>query len=541
MCFDLLVSGGLIVDGTGGPGFRADIGIRNGRIVALGHLRGTLAMRHLDARGRVVAPGFIDPMGTSDWTLLADGRAASKITQGITLMVAGERFSAAPLSEERRREQQPQLDRLGVTADWTSLSDFFARLEASPPALNFATFVAAGSLRDAVMPREDRIASPSELAAMKCLAAAAMEDGALGVASALMYVPHRYAPTEELIELAAVAASYGGIYATHQRSEGDDIDASLNEVFRIAAEAGVPAHIFHLKTTWGRNTGRMRQVAQHIETARKQGLAITADVYPYTAACGNLRALLPPWTRKGGLEATLMRLRDPSTRAQIVADLGSPGSGWDNEYREAGPDRIAIAETFEPSLAPAVGRCLSDLARGRNQDSRETMLDLLLEDQGRTRIISFTMDEEDVAFALRQPWTAFSTDSEHRATDGPLATGRPHPRAFGTFARILGHYVREESLLSLGEAVRKATSLPASILGLLDRGIVREGYQADLVVFEPDKVIDRATYEDPLRYSAGIDYVIVGGQAVVDQGEITASRPGRIVRGSGYRRQGESH
>ncbi len=540
MLFDLLVTGGSILDGTGTPGFRADIGIRNGRIAALGRLLGMPAIRHLEASGLVVAPGFIDLLGTSDWTLLADGRAASKITQGITLMVAGERFSAAPLSEERRRDQQPEMARLGVAANWTSLSDFFACLDASSLALNFATFVAAGSLRDTVMPREDRPASASELAAMKGLAAAAMEDGALGVASALMYVPHRYATTEELVELAGVAARYGGIYATHQRSEGNNIDASLDEVFRIAAEAGVPAHIFHLKTTYARNAGRMREVAQRIEAARERGLAITADVYPYTAACGNLRALLPPWAREGGLDATLARLRDSSTREQIVADLGGSCTGWDNEYLGAGPEGIAIAETFEPSLASAVGRRLSDLARARHQDSRETLIDLLLDDQGRTRIISCIMDAEDVAFALRQPWTAFSTDSEHRAIDGPLATGRPHPRAFGAFPRVLGRYVREDSLLSLEEAVRKATALPASILGLRDRGLVREGFHADLVLFDPDKVIDHATYEEPYQYATGIDYVIVGGQVVVDQGRITTARPGRVVRGSGYRGQGES-
>jgi dihydroorotase/N-acyl-D-amino-acid deacylase len=539
--FDLLLTGGSILDGTGTPGFRADIGIRNGRIAALGDLFGMPAIRHLEASGVLVAPGFIDLLGTSDWTLLADSRAASKITQGITLMVAGERFSAAPLSEERRRDQQPQMDRLGVAADWTSLSSFFACLGASPPALNFATFVATGSLRDAVMPREDRPASASELAAMRGLAAEAMEDGALGVASALMYVPHRYATTDELVELASVAGRYGGIYATHQRSEGDDIEASLDEVFRVAAEAGVPAHIFHLKTTYARNAGRMREVAQRIEAARERGLAITADVYPYTAACGNLRALLPPWAREGGREATLARLRDSSAREQIVADLGTPGTGWDNEYLGAGPDRITIAETFDPSLAPAVGQRLSDLARARLEDSRETLLDLLLQDLGRTRILSCIMDADDVAFALQQPWTAFSTDSEHRAVDGPLATGRPHPRAYGAFPRVLGRCVREDSLFSLEEAVRKATALPASILGLRERGLVREGFHADLVAFEPDKIIDRATYEEPHQYAAGIEYVIVGGQLVVDRGRITAARPGRVVRGSGYRGQGESH
>lgn len=541
MAFDLLVTGASVLDGTGRAGFRADVGIEAGRIAALGSLAGMPATQKLEADGRLLAPGFIDLLGTSDWTLLADARAASKITQGITLMVAGERFSAAPMSAERRREEQPRMDRFGVVPEWTSLEDFFARLEASPPALNFATFVATGSLRDVVMAREDRPASESELAAMKELAAAAMEDGAMGVASALSYVPHRYATIDELVALASVAASYGGIYATHQRSEGDDIEASLDEVFRIAAQASVPAHIFHLKTAHARNAGRMREVAGRIEAARARGLAITADVYPYEAACGNLRALLPPWVREGGLEATLARLRDPSLGERIVAELGTPGTRWDNEYLGAGPDGITIAETFSDSLAHAVGWRLSDLAARDGRDPRETLLDLLLEDQGRTRIVSAIMDAADVALAVRQPWTAFSTDSEHRAIDGPLATGRPHPRAFGAFPRVLGRYARDTSMLSLEEAVRKSTALPASILGLRDRGVIREGFHADLVVFDSDTVIDRATYEEPCQYSAGIDYVIVGGQVVVDQGRITAARPGRVVRGPGYSGQGESH
>ncbi len=539
MGFDLLVTGGVVVDGTGSPGFPADVGIRDGRIAAVGRLGAASAQRRLEANGRVVAPGFIDLMGTSDWTLLADRRAASKISQGITLMVAGERFSAAPQSEERRRELQPEMARLSVAPDWTSLADFFARLEASPPAVNFATFVAAGSLRDAVMAREDRRASASELAAMERLAGAAMEDGALGVASALIYVPHRYAPTEELVALARVAGSYGGIYATHQRSEGDEIDASLDEVFEIAAEARVPAHIFHLKTTFQRNAGRMSAVTKRIDAARQRGLVITADVYPYTAACGNLRALLPPWAREGGLDATLARLRDASTRERIMTELAALGAGWDNEYLGAGAERIAIAETSAPSLAPLLGRSLSDIAHERNQDPRASLLDLLLEDEGRTRMLCCIMDERDVALALQQPWTAFCTDSEQRAVDGPLATGRPHPRAFGAFPRVLGRYVRESSLLSLETAVHKATSLPARILGLRERGHVHEGFHADLVVFDPEKVIDRASYEAPYQYSAGIDYVVVNGQVVVDQGRITTARPGRVIRGAGCRGQGE--
>ncbi|HXB55642.1 MAG TPA: D-aminoacylase [Vicinamibacteria bacterium] len=533
--FDLIIESGRIVDGSGNPWYRADVGVRGGRIVAIGRLKGATALRRIDALERVVAPGFIDLMGSSDWQLLVDPRAASKVTQGITLSVAGEGTSVAP-ANERTVEDRASMKRFGVKPDWRSLADFFRRLEANPPAIHFATFVGAGGLRDLVIGRENRPATPAELAEMQLLADEAMRDGALGVSTSLMYVPHRFASTEEIVALAKVAARYGGIYATHQRSEGDGINASLDEVFRIAREAKIPTHIYHLKTMYRQNWGRMPNVLRRIEAARGEGLDVTASVYPYVAAGAGLFDLLPLWAREGSLDAVLTRLRDPSARERIKKDLTVSTLEWENEYYGAGgAEGFLISDVINPSLKPFVGKRLAEVARERGQDPVDALMDLVVEDKGGTGFVSFIMDEPDVRLALKQRWAAFCNDSPIQATDGPLSQGKPHPRAYGSFPRILGRYVREEKLMALEEAIRKATSLAAQILGVRDRGLVREGFWADLVVFDPDKIADRATFEQPHQYSAGIDFVMVDGELVLDDGRMTNARPGKVIRGPGYR------
>jgi N-acyl-D-amino-acid deacylase len=533
--YDLLIINARVVDGTGNPWFWADLGVRADRIARIGRLGDAQARRRIDAGGRVVAPGFIDMMGTSDWQLLVDPRGASKVTQGITSSIAGEGSSIAPINEQLLSRERRTYTRYGLEPDWRTLADFFRRLEKTPPAINFGTFVGAGGLRELVIGRDNHPATPSELAQMERLTAEAMRDGALGVSTSLMYAPDRFASTEEIIALAKVAAGYGGIYATHQRSEGDGISSSLDEVFRIAREAKIPTHIFHMKTMYRQNWGGMPRVIQRVEAARREGLDVTADVYPYVAASADMDALLPLWAREGSTEDMLARLRDPSARERIKRDLAVSTVEWENEYYGAGgAEGFLIADVTNPSLKPLVGKRLSEIARDRGVDPVKALLDIVLEDRGTTRFVSFIMDEKDVALALAQPWAAFCTDSEHHAVDGPLSEGKPHPRAYGAFPRIFARYVREQGLIRLEDAVRRASALPAQILGLRDRGLLREGFRADLVVLDPATITDRATFEEPHQYATGIDYVVVNGQVVVDEGRITPARPGEVLRGPGF-------
>ena len=532
--FDVLIVGGRIMDGSGNTSYHADIGIRNKRIIKIGRLGMATAKQKINADGQVIAPGFIDLMGQSDWLLLVDSRAASHLTQGITLEVSGEGESVAPTNSRLLREQEPFFAKYGIKPNWTMLEDFFRELEKHPPAINFATFVGAGTLRKLVIGDDNRPATPGQLKQMEDLAAAAMEQGAFGISTALMYAPGRFASTVELIALAKVVARYNGVYVTHQRSEGDGIDSSLDEIFRIAREANIPAHIFHLKTMYRQNFGKMPVVIRRIEAARREGLDITADVYPYVAASASLDALLPLWARDGGREPMLQRLRDPVQRARIKKDLKVSTTEWENEYYGAGGAAgFVITDVTNPGMKSLVGRRLSEIAQEQKKDPVDVIMDLILEDAAPPEFVSFIMEESDVRLALQQSWAAFCTDSPIRALDGPLFEGSPHPRAYGAFTRVLGHYVREEHLLTLEDAIRKATSLPAQLLGLQDRGLIREGLYADLVIFDPEKVIDRSTFERPHQYSAGISYVLVNGEIVVDHGQISSARPGMVLKGSG--------
>lgn len=536
--YDLIIAGGRVVDGTGAPWVRADVGVRGDRVVAVGDLANEPAATRIDASDLIVAPGFIDMLGQSEFNVLVDNRAASKVTQGVTTEVTGEGGSIAPVNDAMIAARAPTYDHFGITADWRTLDEYFTRLETlTRPAINIATFVGAGGVRQYVIGNENRPPTPDELERMKALVGEAMEDGALGLSSSLQYMPDRFASTEELVELAKVAASYGGIYITHQRSEGNAIVESLDEVFTIAEQANIPAEVWHLKTAYRANWGRMPDVLQRLEAARARGLDVSANQYPYAAASNSLDACLPLWVREGGVEPMLARLQDPEQRARIRAEMDDPNvTTWENQYYgSGGGDGILVTAVLNEELRQYEGLTVTEIATRMGVDPRDAIMDLVVADRGETSCITFIMDEDDVRTALRHPLVSIDTDSSARAEDGPLAESKSHPRAWGTFARILGKYVRDERLMSLEEAIRKMTSRPAARVGLLDRGIVRPGFAADLTLFDPVAIRDVSTFEDPNRYSEGVRFVIVNGRVVLENGRFTDERPGRALRGPGYR------
>ncbi len=536
--YDVVISGGRIVDGTGAPWFLGDVAINGDRVAAIGRLSNVSARKSIDARGLVVAPGFIDMLGQSEFAVLVDGRAASKITQGITTEVTGEGGSIAPVNDRMRANRAANYSHFGVEQDFRTLGEYFDRIETrSRVALNIATFVGAGGVRDYVIGRENRKATAAELEEMKKLVRQAMEDGALGLSSSLQYVPDRFASTEELVELAKVAASYGGVYLTHQRSESGRIFESLDEIETIAERAGIPAEVWHLKTAYRANWGKMPQVLERIEAARARGLDLSANQYPYDRASNDLDACLPLWVREGGDGAMVERLKDPALRERIKKEMEDPSpADWENQwYGSGGAAGVMVSSVLDESLRKWEGKNLEQIGREMGKDPRDALMDLVIADRGETLCIISIMNEEDVRTALRHPLVSIDTDSEARAEDGPLSQSKSHPRAWGTFPRILGKYVREEKLLTLEEAIRKMTSRSAARVGLSDRGILRPGMAADVTVFDPETIRDVSTFEDPNHYSVGVRYVLVNGVAVVDDGKITAERPGRVLRGPGYR------
>jgi N-acyl-D-amino-acid deacylase len=536
--FDIIISGGRIVDGTGAPWFYADLGVVGDRITAVGDLRNRQARTRIDAAGLVVAPGFIDMLGQSEFNVLVDGRAASKILQGVTTEITGEGSSIAPVNDRMILEGKPGWDHFKLVQDFRTLAGYFTRIETrSPVAINIGTFVGAGGVRDYVIGRENRRATATDLDQMKKLVAQAMEEGALGLSSSLQYVPDRFLTTDEIIELAKVARSYGGIYLTHLRSESGQIFDALDETFQIAERAGIPAEIWHLKTAYKANWGKMPEVLRRIEEGRARGLDITANQYPYTRASNNLDACLPLWIREGNSDAMLARLKDPALRERIKKEMEDPNvTGWENQwYGSGGGDGVMVSSVLNQELRKYEGMTLAQIGSAMGKDPRDALMDLVIADKGQTACIISIMNEEDVRTALRHPLVSIDTDSGAKAEDGPLSESRSHPRAWGTFARILGRYVREEKLLTLEEAVRKMTSRAAARVGLQDRGILRPNMAADITVFDPATIRDISTFEDPNRYSVGVKYVLVNGHAVVSNGRITSERPGRPLRGPGFR------
>ena len=534
--FDVVITNGHIIDGTGSPWYSAEIGIRAGRIAAIGNLHDAARKQTIDARGQVVAPGFIDMLGQSEMTMLVNPRLPSKIFQGITTEVTGEGNSAAPLNDAMIAADRAGYEHLRITPDWTSFHDYFARLERPGMGINLASYVGATSVRRMVLGDADVQPTPDQLAQMRTLVDRAMQDGAAGVSTSLQYAPAPYAKTDELIALASEAAKFGGIYATHMRSEGDAEPAAIDEAIRIGREARIPVEIWHLKAAGKSNWGKMPQIVAQIENARASGVDISADTYAYPAWFNTFSAFIPPWAHDGGDAKLIERLQDPSARARIRKDMLSSDASWDNEWQEIpGPEAILIAVVQNPELLPLQGKRLSEVATLWKEDAIDALCDLLIKDKAFTEVAVFGMSEPDVVLALKQLWVAFDNDSQGTAPDGLLGQEHPHPRAYGTFPRILRKYVREEHALALEDAIRKFTALPAQRMRFTDRGVLKEGMAADVVIFNPATIRDLATFEQPNQLSEGMDYVLVNGVPVVSAGKMTGALPGKVLRGPGYR------
>jgi N-acyl-D-amino-acid deacylase len=532
--FDTVIINGHIIDGTGSPWYTGDLGIRDGRIAAIGNLTASPRRQTIDARGRVVAPGFIDMLGQSELTILVDPRLPSKIYQGITTEITGEGNSAAPLND-KIIANDGDYAHFKITPDWHTLRQYFAHLERQGIGINLASYVGATTARRMVLGDADVQPSAEQLTAMRALVRQAMQDGAVGLSTALQYAPAPYAKTEELIALASEAAQYGGIYATHMRSEGDSETAAIDEAVRIGREAHIPVEIWHLKVAGKANWGKMPQIVAQIEAARASGVDISANTYAYPAWFNSFSAFVPPWAHDGGNAALIERLKDPATRARIRHDLLTSDGAWDNEWQEIpGPEAILIAVVHEPSLLPLQGKRLSELAAEWHEDPIDALCDLLIKDNAQTSVAVFGMSEPDVALALKQPWVSIDNDSQGTSPEGLLGQAHPHPRSYGTFPRILRKFVREDHLLTLQDAIRKFSALPAQRMRLSDRGVLKQGMWADVVIFDPATIRDLATFEQPNQLSEGMQYVLVNGVAVIADGKMTGARPGKVLRGRGY-------
>jgi len=535
--FDVVIVHGKIVDGTGSPWCSGDVGIRNGRIAAIGDLAGAPARQTIDAHGKVVAPGFIDMLGQSELTILVDPHVPSKIFQGITTEITGEGNSVAPVNDAMLAADRAVYGHYRVTPDWRTLRAYFARLEKQGLGINLATYVGATSIRRIVLGDADVQPTPAQLDQMRTLVRDAMKDGAVGLSTALQYAPAPYAKTEELIALASEASKYGGIYATHMRSEGDGVLESIDEATRIGREAHIPVEIWHLKAAGKSNWGKMPQIVERIDKARAAGVDVSADTYAYTAWFNTFSAFVPPWAHDGGDAQLVERLKDPALRARIRKDMmtsgkDSAGEEWDNEWLEIpGPESILIAVVQNKELLPLQGKRLSEVAALWKEDAIDALCDLLIKDSAFTEVAVFGMDEPDVKLALRQPWMSIDNDSSGTSPDGLLSQEHPHPRAYGTFPRILRKYVREEKELTLPDAIRKFTALPAERMRLTDRGVLKQGMWADVVVFDPEKITDKATFENPNQFSVGMEYVLVNGVPVIAEGKATGALPGKVLRG----------
>ncbi len=533
--FDIVITNGHIMDGTGSPWYAGDIGIRDGKIAAIGNLRDAKRTRTIDASNKVVAPGFIDMLGQSEYSILVDPRLPSKIFQGITTEITGEGESIAPLNDAILRADQEQYDHYRIQADWRTFREYFSRLEKQRIGINIASYVGATRVRRIVLGDNDVQPTPAQLEQMKELVRQAMRDGTVGVSSSLEYAPAPYAKTEELIALATEASKFGGIYATHMRNEGTGILPAIDEALRIGREAQIPVEIWHLKVGGKPSWGHMPEVVAKINAARAQGLDVTADTYAYTAWFNDFSAFIPAWAHDGGNAKLIERLKDSATRERIRKDMLTPSDQWDNEWQEIpGPEAVLVGVVHNPQLLPLQGKTLAEIAKIWNKDPMDALFNLLVEDHALTSVAVFGMSEPDVSLALQQPWVSVDNDSSGTSPDGILGQEHPHPRAYGTFPRILRKYVREEHKLTLEDAIRKFSALPAQRMRLTDRGVLKAGLSADIVIFDPATVHDVATFENPNQLSQGMEYVLVNGVPVVDQSKMTGALPGRVLRGPGY-------
>src|ERR1022692_4517735 len=533
--FDLVITNGHIIDGTGSPWYSGDIGIRDGHIAAIGNLSAAARQRTLDAKGRVIAPGFIDMLGQSEMTILVDARLPSKIYQGITTEVTGEGGSAAPLNDAIIAEDRIGFEHYQINPDWRTFRQYFSRLEKQGMGINLASFVGATQVRRMVLGEADVQPAPEQLEKMKALVRDAMRAGAVGVSTSLMYAPAPYAKTEELIALASEASKFGGIYATHMRVESDSVLEAIDEAVRIGREAHIPVEIWHFKIAGKKNWGHMPELIARVNQARAAGVDVEADTYAYTAWFNNMSAFVPAWAHDGGDAKLIERLKDPVIRARIRKEMETPSKDWDNEWQEiSGPQDVMIGVVQNPELKQFQGKRLSEVAAASHQDAIDTLFDFLIADKAFTSCAVFGMSEPDVALALQQPWVSIDNDSSGTSPDGILGEEHPHPRAYGTFPRILRKYVREEKKLTLEEAIRKFSSLPAQRMRFTDRGVLKQGMWADVVVFDPETIRDLATFDDPNQLSYGMDFVLVNGVPVIDNGKMTGVLPGIVLRGSGY-------
>ena len=532
--FDLVITNGHVVDGTGSPWYSADIGVRDGKIAAIGNLSAAPRKRTIDAAGKVVAPGFIDMLGQSELTILVDPRLPSKIYQGITTEITGEGGSVAPLNDAIIQAERSSYDHYHISPDWRTFRQYFARLEKQGMGINVASYVGATQVRRMVLGDDNKQPTAEELDRMKSLVRDAMKDGTVGVSTSLEYAPAPYAKTDELIALAAEGGKFGGIYSTHMRNESDAVLEAIDEAVRIGREAHVPVEIWHLKVAGKNNWGRMPEVVARINSARAAGADVTADTYAYTAWFNDFSAFIPQWAHDGGTAKLVERLKDPATRERIRKDMLTPSKDWDNEWQEIpGPEAIMIGVVQNPKLVSLQGKRLSEIAKLWNKDPMDALFDFLIEDPF-AGVAVFGMSQPDVTLALQQPWVAIDNDSSGTSPDGILGQEHPHPRAYGTFPRILGKYVREDKALTLEDAIRKMSALPAQRIRLSDRGVLKAGMWADVVIFDPATVRDLATFENPNQLSQGMEYVLVNGVAVIEQGKMTGTLPGKVLHGAGY-------
>ena len=534
--YDLIIRNGHIVDGAGNPWYAADIAVRGERIAAIGDLRDAHAKKELDAQGQIVSPGFIDMLGQSELSLLLDNRSLSKLSQGITSEITGEGASVAPQNDKTLAPMKPALEHYHLTMDWTTLEGYFRRLEKQGTPLNIGTYVGSAQVREAVIGDDDRAPTPDELAQMQSLVEQAMKDGALGVSSALIYPPNIYAKTDELIALAKVASNYGGLYATHMRSEGASEMAAIDEAIRIGREANLPVEIFHLKVSGKPRWGDMKKVVAKIQAARDSGLDIAADMYPYPAGATALASALPPWAADGGPAKLLARLKDPAIRARIKKEISEGDhKDWENLYYDCGGGTgVLLASVVKPDLKQFEGKTVSDVAKSWKKSPEDTLMDFVLADNGQTGAIYFMASDEDIRTGLEQRWTSIGLDANEMSLDGPNFEPHTHPRAFGSMPRFLGYYVRDQHLMPLENAIRKITSLPAQREHLDSRGLLKPGYYADIAIFDSAKIIDRATFTHPAQLSDGVDYTIVNGQIEFDHGQLTGATAGTVLRGRGW-------
>jgi N-acyl-D-amino-acid deacylase len=531
---DVVIRGGTVYDGTGAPGRRADVGIRGDRIAGVGDLSGVPARTTVDASGLAVAPGFINMLSWSTESLLVDGRSQGELREGVTTQIFGEGSSMGPLTPVMKERAIEQMGDLKYDITWTTLSEYLATLEKRGVSQNVASFLGATTVREYVIGLEDKKPTPIQLDAMRALVRQEMEAGALGIGSSLIYAPAFYASTEELIELCKVAATYRGKYISHMRSEGNRLLEAVDELIRISREAKIPAEIYHLKAAGQANWGKMDRAIAAIEAARKQGLEITADMYTYPAGATGLDASMPPWVLDGGYEAAYKRLADPGIRKKIAAAIRTPSDDWENLYLAAGSaDRVLLVEFKSDALKPLTGKTLAEAAKKRGEDPVDTIMNLVLEDRSRVGTVYFMMSEENIRKQIVLPWVSFGSDASSMAPEPPFTKSSAHPRAYGNFARVLGKYVRDEKVLSLPDAIRKLSGLPATNLELDRRGFLKEGMFADVVVFDPARIADRATFENPHQYAVGVRHVFVNGAPVIRDGEHTGAKPGRALWGPG--------